>query len=485
MKKFKWLFFAFILIPCLFMMTGCIGQQRVVVGIERVVDSSELVDVYKILYSDGSSDTFTVENGEDGKDLTIDAIYNSAKENGYTGTFLEFLEDYLNINVNQNNTVSAVNKAIFSSVALYSEIPMTSGNFLQTTKTTAMGFGSGVIYKLDKTAGDAYIITNFHNVYNANCDTHDKFVSKIVCFLYGEYRGYGYEVDAQNNVVYRDLEGNVTSSGLGYPSVEYVGNAINCEYVGGSMLNDIAVLKITGSEVLKNSNAVATCVANSDDAQVGTTAIAIGNPNGEGISTTQGIVSVDSENLSMIAADEVTNVTFRVMRIDTAVNGGNSGGGLFNQNGELIGIVNAKIVEDSIENIGYAIPSNVATRIADNIIANSASSTKKPKKATLGITIEGKNFRSVYDKEKNLIKIVEDVYVNKIEENSLISTSSLQVGDKITALTVKGKKYTINRIHQLIDLVWLFESGDVIYFEVEGKEPVSVVITAESIKDVI
>ena len=58
----------------------------------------------------------------------------------------------------------------------------------------------------------------------------------------------------------------------------------------------------------------------------------------------------------------------RVIRVDTAVNPGNSGGGLFNSKGELIGIVNAKIISSDVENIGYAIPSSVAINVADNII---------------------------------------------------------------------------------------------------------------------
>ena len=109
-------------------------------------------------------------------------------------------------------------------------------------------------------------------------------------------------------------------------------------------------------------------VFDSEMINVGESAIAIGNPEGNGFSTSLGIVSVDSEYIEMTGADGVTNVEFRVMRIDTAVNGGNSGGGLFNSKGELIGIVNAKIQSTTVENIAYAIPSNLAAAVADNII---------------------------------------------------------------------------------------------------------------------
>ena len=97
---------------------------------------------------------------------------------------------------------------------------------------------------------------------------------------------------------------------------------------------------------------------------VGSSAIAIGNAQGLGISSTSGVVSVDSEYITMTAADGKTAVAFRVMRVDTAINSGNSGGGMYDDNGNLIGIVNAKIVYDGVENIGYAIPSNGAVSVA-------------------------------------------------------------------------------------------------------------------------
>ena len=72
-----------------------------------------------------------------------------------------------------------------------------------------------------------------------------------------------------------------------------------------------------------------------------------------------------------------TELSLRVMRTDAAVNSGNSGGGLFDDSGRLIGIVNAKSSNTSDDNIGYAIPSNVATAIADNAIYYSDGTIKR------------------------------------------------------------------------------------------------------------
>ena len=474
MKKFRWVLLLLIILPCITFMTGCeLFSEKYVVGIEKSEQSTELIDVYTIKYSDGTTSSFSVENGEDGEDLNIEDIYNVAKENGYTGTFLEFLDDYLTLETTKNDTVSAVNKAMLSSVIISCEYPMTGGSFLQEQNDIGFGSGSGVIYKLNKTAGDAYIITNFHVVYNSSSHSSNKIASKIVCYLYGADTSKNYKLDENEKKVY---------GSDGYPIVEYSDDAIVCEYVGGSMTQDIAVLKVSGSEIIKNSLAKEAVVSDSNKVQVGTMALAIGNPSGDGFSVTDGIVSVDSEYLTMTAADDITNVTFRVMRIDTPVNSGNSGGGLYDDEGKLIGIVNAKVIEDNIENIGYAIPSNVAKAVADNIIKNASSAIKSAKKATIGITLKADNSRAVYDEEMDTLKIVQDIYIDEISSNSLASNSDLKVGDKINSVTIKGQKYEISRLFHLIDTVWLLEAGDIMYFEIEGKtNPVLVEVTASAI----
>ena len=70
--------------------------------------------------------------------------------------------------------------------------------------------------------------------------------------------------------------------------------ALPATYVGGSMTYDIALVKVENNEFLKNSNATAVKIANSNNVKVGSTAIAIGNPDAGGISATAGIISVDS-----------------------------------------------------------------------------------------------------------------------------------------------------------------------------------------------
>ncbi|MCL2046825.1 MAG: trypsin-like peptidase domain-containing protein [Oscillospiraceae bacterium] len=120
---------------------------------------------------------------------------------------------------------------------------------------------------------------------------------------------------------------------------------------------DIAVLKID------DTGLTYAIFGDSSNLVIGESALAVGNPLGElGGTVTSGIIS---------ALDREINVEGEIMTLlqtDAAVNPGNSGGGLFNMNAELIGIVNAKSSGLSIEGLAFAIPSNVAKAVATDLI---------------------------------------------------------------------------------------------------------------------
>ena len=236
-------------------------------------------------------------NGTDGKDntLTVNDYYEAAVEAGYEGAMLDFIKEVLgDATVSDNKYTIAEN--LLSSVSIVCQFEIAYDNiFYGSGTTTTSSSGSGVIYKLDKSTGSAYIITNYHVVYAAESVSADKISRNINVYLYGGETGE---------------------------------QAIPATFIGGAMNYDVAVLYIENSDILKNSDAKAVEFADSNEIAVGQTAIAIGNAQGKGISATSGVISVDSENLTMTAADNVTSVTFRVMRVDCAVNKGNSGGGL-------------------------------------------------------------------------------------------------------------------------------------------------------------
>ena len=422
MKKIKSLILVLLLIPCMVILCAC---DRAVVGISKDV-SVDGNNVYTVSYSDGSKESLTIKDGEDGKDVSIQDIYEVAQQNGYTGTILEFMQEYLSSNVSLEDKVTlATSKALMSTVSIFVEYTVSSGNaWIGTIKDLSIGAGAGVIFDINKQAGDAYIMTNYHVVYNSQTDKADHMANKIVCFLYGS------PIDR--------TKANTTDAN-GYPMVNYNDYAIECEYIGGSMEYDIAVLKISGSNVLKNSGAIKADFADSDNIKIGNTAIAVGNPEGYGLSATKGIISVDSEYITMLAADDSTKITTRVIRIDAAINGGNSGGGLFNSNGEVIGIVNSKMVDAAIDNIAFAIPGNVAKRVADNILRNATAHNKKAYRGMLGIELQAKNMRAEYNVVTGATTI-QDIYINKISSTGISSKyPAIMVGDRIEKVYINGK----------------------------------------------
>ena len=310
--------------------------------------------------------------------------------------------------------------------------------------------GSGVIYKLDREAGDAYIITNYHVVYDDDSITTSGISEDIDLYLYGQ-EGENY--------------------------------AISATYIGGSMTYDLAVLKVTGSEIIKNSYALAASIASLADVSVLDEVIAVGNPEGFGISVTKGIVSVDSETLSITAADGRSTIALRVMRVDAAINEGNSGGGLFDTEGNLIGIVNAKRTGEEVDNIGYAIPISLAKNIADSIIYYCDGKTETSfYRCLIGITLGADVSGLSIDNETGKITKVERVSIDEISDTCILK-DEIAVGDIVKSITVDGAARSVTRTHHLIDHMMSARVGSTISITVErgGAEMTFTVTIPESV----
>lgn len=136
------------------------------------------------------------------------------------------------------------------------------------------------------------------------------------------------------------------------------GENYNATMVGQDKKTDLAILKIEAGDLAK------AIPGDSDSLIVGEPAFAIGNPLGElGGTMSEGIISaLDREII-------IEGENMELLQTTAAVNPGNSGGGLFNGRGELIGIVNAKSSGTGIEGLGFAIPANIAIEVAEQIIA--------------------------------------------------------------------------------------------------------------------
>ncbi len=438
----------FILITMLILplLCACVPSERSVTS-AAVNKDGELI----LYYSDGSSENVGRVKGEDGEDGAPGLRGETGKkgndgadgEKGDPGQDGKDGKDGQNGRDGTDGIITVVPDS--DTVALASAKGLRSAVSIYCTFSNGSAAGSGVIWQMDPSTGDALIITNHHVVYKANSNTTDGISNNITVFLYGsEYDTFG----------------------------------IQAEYVGGSMNYDIAVLSVTGSERLRQSDAVPVTVADSETVRVGSEAIAVGNPKALGISATFGIVSVDSEYLKMLGADGETEIVFRVMRIDTAVNSGNSGGGLYNSAGELIGIVNAKIADDDVENIGYAIPSNLAVTVAQNIVDHClGTNVRTVVRAMLGVSAGIVDSHSEFDASSGYIKTVEKVAIGEVLTSGA-AYGLLQTDDVLLSATLGEKTVAITRAYHVVDLMLEARAGDTISFRIlRGGEEKSVNVT--------
>ena len=130
------------------------------------------------------------------------------------------------------------------------------------------------------------------------------------------------------------------------------------KFIGADADMDIAVLKIEPTSEIKPA-----ILGDSTSLKVGQQVVAVGNPLGElGGTVTSGIVSATGRTI------DVGGVSMTLIQTDAAVNPGNSGGGLFNLKGELVGIVNAKSTGEGVEGLGFAIPYDEAGKVAEELM---------------------------------------------------------------------------------------------------------------------
>ena len=185
--------------------------------------------------------------------------------------------------------------------------------------------------------------------------------------------------------------------------------------VGEDSTSDIAVLKIEATGLTP------AVIGDSDKLAVGETTVAVGNPLGTLSNTvTQGIVSALNRQVTV----EDNDMT--LIQTDTSISPGNSGGGLFNANGELIGVVNAKSSYSEAEGIGFAIPINTAMDIAQQLIENGAVA-----RPVLGVSILDISDASA---AQQYGVSAMGVYVADVTKGGGAEAAGVQRGDRIIAV---------------------------------------------------
>ena len=154
------------------------------------------------------------------------------------------------------------------------------------------------------------------------------------------------------------------------------GDSYPATIVGSDQANDIAVIKIDAKDLTTAT------IGDSSTVEVGDMAVAIGNPLGQlGGTATAGIISALDRTL------DIEGTTLNLLQTDAAINGGNSGGGLFNSKGELIGIVESKASAVGVEGLGFALPINNVSPLINDMIKNGGSTQAAKGTPAVGIVI--------------------------------------------------------------------------------------------------
>ena len=190
--------------------------------------------------------------------------------------------------------------------------------------------------------------------------------------------------------------------------------------VGEDTTSDIAVIKIDANGLTPAT------VGDSDSLKVGQNVMAVGNPLGElGGTVTGGMISALNRSVTIQGSSSVN--TMSLIQMDASVSPGNSGGGLFNMNGELVGIVNAKSSSSDAEGLGFAIPINDAIKVAQELLENGYV-TGRP---YLGIT-----YLAVTDAQtaSQLGVNAYGVYVVEVVKGGPAEKAGLQAGDRIVSV---------------------------------------------------
>ena len=207
------------------------------------------------------------------------------------------------------------------------------------------------------------------------------------------------------------------------------------QVIGADPLSDIAVLKLDSNEKF-----IPVKFGNSDKARIGDWVIAIGNPFGFGGTVTSGIISARNRSLGLTRYEDY-------IQTDASINSGNSGGPLFDLNGDVIGINTAILGRSGSIGIGFAIPSNSAKIVIDQLVKFGET-----KRGWLGVRIQDVT-KEIADVEN--LDEPRGALVASVAENSPSQKAGVKAGDII--LEFNGEK--IKEMKELPTIVARTEVG--------------------------
>ncbi len=230
------------------------------------------------------------------------------------------------------------------------------------------------------------------------------------------------------------------------------GGKYAAKVIGGDEKTDIAVLKIDAKEELHVA-----IIGNSDEVEVGSLAVAIGNPMASELfgTVTAGVIS--GVNRSMVVDEREMNL----IQTDAAISPGNSGGALINKYGEVIGINSVKLVDNSAEGLGFAIPMNEAVPIVQDLVKYGYVKGRP----IIGVSVRELTKEIAY---YNNLPVESGLYIMSVSEGSGAYKSGLTRGDII----IKMQGEAVTTATQMNKIRDKYKAGDkvTVTFIRDGKE---------------
>jgi len=233
---------------------------------------------------------------------------------------------------------------------------------------------------------------------------------------------------------------------------------VDVSKVVSDAISDLAVLKVnaTGLPAVK--------IGDSNRLRVGDWVVAIGNSLGEGIRATQGIISRQDVTITDDSGQEISGL----IETDAAINPGNSGGPLVNMAGEVIGITNAKTVATGVEGVGYAIGTNEAIPIIQELI----------NKGYVTWPYLGVNTYTVdnYAVRQYNLNVDEGVLLTYIEANSPAAKAGLQAGDVVVKFNGQAVATGAELIHAIHEAE-IGQPAEIIFWRGNEQKTISAILT--------
>lgn len=275
--------------------------------------------------------------------------------------------------------------------------------------------------------------------------------------------GTGFVFKKDGNKAYILTNNHVISSAKNVTVSFTDGKVVEADIVGSDELSDIAVLSVNSKEIISIAQ-----IGKSDNLRVGDTAFAVGAPLDSVYSwtVTRGIISGKDRMVEVAISSKSNNYVMKVLQTDAAINSGNSGGPLCNSNGEVIGITSLKLVDTSVEGMGFAIPIETAMNYAEKLI--NGDKIKQPYIGVSMVNVSEAYYYQEFYKVLSENKITAGVVVYEVEKGSPADKAGIKKNDVI----LKINDDEITNIAYFRYYLYNYEVGEKVNITInrEGKE---------------